>query len=134
MIPVSQVVKAVDESIIIEQQTSRGKLRKERESCMKTEMGRSEQAHHQPAVSETKEYNPEVNQSKSEQQSRMWNTMRWFSETEKTEAAFYVRFQDLAEEDVTFLKSFYNIGDDRELFRIICKFWDIGISNTTRSV
>ena len=100
---------------------------------MRTEMGRSEQTPHQPAVAEKTEYVAEINQSKSEQQSRMWSTMKWFGGTEKTEAAFYVRFQDLQEEDVTFLKSFYNIGDDRELFRMICKFWDIGISNRTHS-
>jgi len=61
----------------------------------------------------------------------MWSTMKWFNNTEKTEAAFWVRFQDLPDEDVTFLKSFYHIGDDRELFRMICKFWDIRVSNGT---
>ena len=98
---------------------------------MKTEIGRSEQAPRQPAVSEEQEYNPEVNQSKAEQQSRMWSTMKWFDGTEKTEAAFYIRFHELPEEDVTFLKSFYNIGDDRELFNMICKFWDIRNYNGT---
>ncbi len=91
-------------------------------------MGRSEQTPHESAVSETTEYIAEVNQTKSEQQSRMWNTMRWFDGTEKTEAAFYVRFQGLPDEDVTFLKSFYNIGDERELFSMICKFWDISVA------
>ena len=61
----------------------------------------------------------------------MWNTMKWFDGTEKTEAAFYVRFQELPDDDITFLKSFYNIGDDRELFNMICKFWDIRTSNRT---
>jgi len=54
--------------------------------------------------------------------------MRWFNNTEKTETAFRTRFHDLPADDVTFLKSFYNIGDDRELFRIICNFWDIRVS------
>ena len=61
----------------------------------------------------------------------MWSTMKWFDGTVKTEAAFYVRFQELPDDDITFLKSFYNIGDDRELFGMICKFWDIRISNRT---
>lgn len=100
---------------------------------MRTEMGRSEQTPHQPAVAEETEYAAEINQSKAEQQSRMWSTMRWFDGTEKTGAAFYVRFKDLPDEDVAFLKSFYNIGDDRELFRMICKFWDIRSSNGTHS-
>jgi len=94
---------------------------------MRTEMSRSETPH-KPALSETTEYTAEISQTKSERQSRMWSTMRWFDATEKTESAFYVRFQDLPDEDVTFLKSFYNIGDERELFRMICKFWDIRIS------
>ncbi len=98
---------------------------------MTMEMGRSEQTPHESAVSETAEYTAEVSQTKSEQQSRMWNTMRWFDGTEKTEAAFSIRFQDLPDEDVTFLKSFYNIGDERELFSMICRFWDISISSRT---
>ncbi|MHC4570158.1 MAG: hypothetical protein ACYTE3_30935 [Planctomycetota bacterium] len=96
---------------------------------MRTGTDRSEQTPHEPAVSETTEYIAEINQTKSEQQSRMWSTMKWFDGTEKTEAAFYIRFQDLPDEDVTFLKSFYNIGDERELFGMICKFWDIRMSN-----
>ena len=100
---------------------------------MRNGTGRSEQTPHEPAVSEATPYTAEISQSKSEQQSRMWSTMKWFNNTEKTEAAFYVRFQDLPDEDVTFLKSFYHIGDDRELFSMICKFWDIRISNRTHS-
>jgi len=133
MISMSQVVTATGKSFIVEKQASRGKPWKERESCMRTEMGRSEQTPHESAVSETKEYTAEINQSKAEQQSRMWNTMKWFGGTEKTEAAFYIRFKDLPDEDVDFLKSFYNIGDDRELFRMICKFWDIRSSTGTYS-
>ncbi|UCF14086.1 MAG: hypothetical protein JSW59_11795 [Phycisphaerales bacterium] len=98
---------------------------------MKTGIGRSRQIRHATAVSESEQYTPEVSKSKSEQQSRMWNTMRWFDGTEKTEAAFCARFRDLPDEDVTFLKSFYHIGDDRELFSIVCRFWDIRISDRT---
>ncbi len=97
---------------------------------MRNGTGRSEQEP-QEAPSESAPYHAEINQSKAEQQSRMWSTMKWFNNTEKTEAAFWVRFQDLPDEDVTFLKSFYHIGDDRELFRMICKFWDIRVSNGT---
>jgi hypothetical protein len=92
-------------------------------------MSRSQQTPLEPAISESEQYTPEVSKSKSEQQSRMWNTMKWFDGTAKTEAAFYVRFKELPDDDVTFLKSFYHIGDDRELFGMICKFWDIRISN-----
>ncbi len=98
---------------------------------MKTELNRSEQSPHEPPVSETTPYVAEINQSKSEQQSRMWSTMKWFDGTDKTEVAFHGRFKNLPDEDVAFLKSFYNIGDDRELFGMICKFWNIKISNRT---
>ena len=96
---------------------------------MKTELNRSEQTPHEPTVSETERPAAEINQYKSEQQSRMWNTMRWFDGVDKTEAAFYTHFKNLPDDDVTFLKSFYSIGDDRELFSMICKFWDIRISS-----
>jgi len=92
-------------------------------------MSQSQQASLTPVIPESETNTPEVSKSKAEQQNRMWNTMRWFDGTAKTEADFYVRFQDLPEDDVTFLKSFYHIADDRELFKMICKFWDIRISS-----
>ena len=101
---------------------------------MKTELNRPEQTPHEPTVSEAPQYTAEVNPSKSEQQSRMWNTMRWFDGTDKTEEAFHRRFKNLPDEDVAFLKSFYNIGDDRELLSMICKFWDVSNSNRTHKV
>ncbi len=97
-------------------------------SRMKTGLNRSEQTPHESAVSETTQYTAEVNHTKSEQQSRMWSTMSWFDGTDKTEVAFHSRFKNLPDEDVAFLKSFYNIGDNRELFRMICKFWDIRLT------
>lgn len=96
---------------------------------MRAGTDRLKQTPHESTVSETTPHTPEISQSNSEQQSRMWNTMRWFDGTERTEAAFHVRFKDLPDEDVTFLKSFYGIGDERELFRMICKFWDVRISH-----
>ncbi|TKJ39413.1 MAG: hypothetical protein CEE38_01345 [Planctomycetes bacterium B3_Pla] len=92
------------------------------------ETGKPEQTPHEPVISETTQYAAEINDPKFEQQNRMWTTMRWFDGIEKTEAAFYTRFQDLPDEDAAFLMSFYNIAEDRELFRMICKFWDVSIS------
>jgi hypothetical protein len=109
------------------------KLGRKGKSRMKTELNRSGPIPHESPLSETTQYAAEINQFKSEQQERMWNTMRWFDGTDKTEAAFYTRFRNLPDEDITFLKSFYNLGDDRELFRMICKFWDIRISSRTHS-
>lgn len=99
---------------------------------MNTELNRSEQTPNESTVPEAPQYVAEVNPSKSEQQNRMWNTMRWFDGADKTEEAFDSRFKSLPDKDVSFLKSFYNIGDDRELLRMICKFWDVGNSASTR--
>jgi hypothetical protein len=109
------------------------RLGRKGKNLMKTELNRSEQTPHESAVSEATQYIAEINQTKSEQQNRMWSTMKWFDGVEKTEQAFHSRFKNLPDEDVTFLKSFYNIGDDRELFRMICKFWDIRLSSRTHS-
>jgi len=103
------------------------------ESRMKTKLSRSQQTLHEPTLSEATQYSAEINQSKSEQQSRMWITMRWFDGTDKTQEAFGNRFKNLPDEDVAFLKSFYNIGDDRELFSMVCKFWGVRVSNRTHS-
>jgi hypothetical protein len=69
----------------------------------------------------------QVLQPRSELQNRAWNTMRWFDGTPKTQAAFYSRFQELADEDVMFLKCFYDITEDWDLFKMICKFWNVPI-------
>lgn len=69
----------------------------------------------------------QVLQPRSELQSRAWNTMRWFDGTPKTQADFYNRYHELGEEDVTFLKCFYDIDDDWDLFKMICKFWNVPV-------
>ena len=94
---------------------------------MKTRLNRPHQTPNKSTVPKATPYAAEINQSKSEQQSRMWSTMRWFDGTDKTEEAFHNRFENLPDEDVAFLKSFYNIGDDRELFQMVCKFWNIRV-------
>jgi hypothetical protein len=70
----------------------------------------------------------ENNQPQFERQERLWDILKWFDKTPKTEADFYIRFQDLPEDDAVFLKSFYKITEDRQLFNMICKFWNIRIS------
>ncbi|MHC4580546.1 MAG: hypothetical protein ACYS14_03760 [Planctomycetota bacterium] len=100
---------------------------------MKTRVNRSKQTPHESTAAKATQYTPEINQSKSEQQSRMWSTMRWFDGIDKTEEAFCSRFKNLPDEDVAFLKSFYNIGDDRDLFRMVCKFWNIRVPDKAHS-
>jgi hypothetical protein len=132
MFSVPQTILVTGKMAALSNRFQQEKLGRKGKSRMKMELNRSEQTPHEPPVSETTQYAAEINQFKSEQQERMWNTMRWFDGADKTEAAFYTRFKNLPDEDVTFLKSFYNIGDDRELFSMICKFWDVRLSNAVR--
>ncbi|UCC96409.1 MAG: hypothetical protein JSW66_11245 [Phycisphaerales bacterium] len=82
----------------------------------------------EPDKSEVVQSETHIHQPRSEQQNRAWSTMRWFEGTAKIEADFYTRFQELPDEDTTFLKCFYDITDDFELFKIICKFWNVSLS------
>jgi len=78
-----------------------------------------------PHKSKTVESETKISQPRSELQSRAWTTMKWFDDTAKNESAFYHRFQELPDEDATFLKCFYDISDDWDLFKMICKFWNV---------
>jgi hypothetical protein len=99
---------------------------------MRTETTKSTQIPHEPDISEEMRPTAENNEPNFHQQNRAWSTLKWFDRTAKTEAAFYTRFQTLPDEDVTFLKCFYNITEDRELFRMICKFWNVRIAELSR--
>lgn len=79
----------------------------------------------EPDKSEAIQSETRIHQPRSEQQNRAWNTMRWFDGTTKTPGDFYTRFQQLPDEDATFLKCFYDIADDWDLFKMICKFWNV---------
>jgi hypothetical protein len=76
----------------------------------------------------------EVYQPRAEQQKRAWNTMRWFDGTPKTQAGFYARYQEMTDEDIMFLKCFYDIADDWDLFKMICKFWNVPIISRRAAV
>ena len=60
--------------------------------------------------------------------------MKWFNGTAKNESAFYQRFQELPDEDAMFLKCFYDITDDWDLFKMICKFWDVPVISRRSSL
>lgn len=57
-----------------------------------------------------------------------WDCLRWFGETPRNEAEFFARMETMPDDDVVLLKAFYEITDDRELFRTICTFWNVQIS------
>ena len=75
-----------------------------------------------------------VPQPRSELQNRAWTTMKWFAGAAKNESAFYQRFQELPDEDATFLKCFYDITDDWDLFKMICKFWNVPVISRRSSL
>ena len=84
--------------------------------------------HHKTDAADKSKFKTQIEQPQFERHKRLWATLKWFEETPKTEEDFYLRFQDLPDEDATFLKSFYNVSEDWELFRMICKFWNIRVS------
>jgi len=87
-----------------------------------------------PHKSQTVKSETKIPQPRSEQQSRAWTTMKWFDGTAKNESAFYHRFQELQDEDAMFLKCFYDITDDWDLFKMICKFWNVPLVSRRSSL
>ncbi len=58
----------------------------------------------------------------------MWDCLRWFDQTPRTESEFRFRMDELPDEDLTLLRAFYGVADDSDLLAIICRFWDVGMS------
>ena len=96
---------------------------------MGMEDDKSMKTHHETDKPDKMRFEAQIEQPQFERHRRSWATLKWFEGTPKTEEEFYLRFQDLPDEDVTFLKSFYNISEDWDLFKMICKFWNIRISS-----
>ena len=96
---------------------------------MRTEANKSTKTPHEPGLSEKMRFETQIEQPQFERHRRSWATLKWFENTPKNEDAFYLRFQDLPDEDAVFLKSFYNLTDNWELFKMICKFWNVRVSS-----
>ena len=103
------------------------------ESCMGTEADKSMKTTHKTNISDKMKFEVQIEQPQYERHRRSWATLKWFENTPKTVEGFYLRFQELPDEDVTFLKSFYNITRDWDLFEMICKFWNIRISSEMKN-
>ena len=101
---------------------------KQVKSCMRAETGKPMKTHQKTDTTDKTTFETQIEQPQFERHRRLWATLKWFKDTPKTEEEFYLRYRDLPDEDVTFLKSFYNVSEDWDLFRMICKFWDISIS------
>ena len=93
------------------------------------ETGKPMKTHQKTDTADKMKFETQIEEPQYERHRRSWATLKWFESTPKTEDEFYLRFQDLPDEDVTFLKSFYNVSEDWDLFRMICKFWNIRISS-----
>ena len=100
---------------------------------MGTEADKSMKTTHKTNISDKMKFEVQIEQPQYERHRRSWATLKWFENTPKTVEGFYLRFQELPDEDVTFLKSFYNITGDWDLFEMICKFWNIRISSEMKN-
>lgn len=55
----------------------------------------------------------------------VYQVMMFFKDIEKTEGAFYLRFQEMSNSDLNLLMAFYHVSDKERLFGYIKKFWNI---------
>jgi len=69
-----------------------------------------------------------MNENSLVRQRAVWECLGWFDRTPKTEEQFRARMETLPDEELTLLRAFYGITDDRDLLAVICRFWDVRIS------
>ena len=65
-----------------------------------------------------------INESLTEKQKTIYDIMKFFKQTPRTEGAFYIRFQKMPQDDIRLLMSFYDVDEDWHVFKRICKFWN----------
>ena len=69
-----------------------------------------------------------MNVNGDKRQLAVWDCLKWFDQTPRTEAEFRARMEELPDEDLTLLKAFYDVADHRDLLLVICRFWNVRIS------
>jgi len=79
----------------------------------------------EPARCKTMRMEAELKRDEFAQQRAAWECLKFFEQTPATEVDFSKRFAEMAADDVTLLKAFYNIKNDAELLRMICRFWNV---------
>lgn len=67
----------------------------------------------------------ELKRDRFAQQQAAWECLKFFEQTPVNEAYFHRRFAEMAADDVTLLKAFYNVKTDDELLTMICRFWNV---------
>ena len=60
-----------------------------------------------------------------ESKNEAYEVLKFFQDTVKTEGAFYLRFQIMPKEKLNLLKRFYKKDHDWQIFKLICKFWNV---------
>ena len=68
-----------------------------------------------------------MNEKSLVRQRDVWECLRWFDRTPKTEEQFRARMDALPDEELVLLKAFYGVTDDRDLLTVICRFRDVRI-------
>ena len=66
-----------------------------------------------------------LNENLTKKQKSVYDIMKFFNKTQLTEGAFYLRFQLMPREDLQLLKSYYNAEEDWQVFKLICKYWNV---------
>ena len=67
----------------------------------------------------------ELKRDRLAQQRAAWQCLKFFENTPAAESDFRGRFVEMATEDVTLLKAFYDVKTDDELLTMICRFWNV---------
>jgi hypothetical protein len=64
-----------------------------------------------------------------DQQRSAWRILNLFTNTPKDERAFRATFEALDPEDRVWLRSFYLLPSERDVFERICAFWNVRLDN-----
>ena len=66
-----------------------------------------------------------LNKDLKNKQKSFYDIMKFFKATARTEGAFYLRFEIMPADDKQLLKSYYVVAEDWQVFKKICKFWNV---------
>ena len=66
-----------------------------------------------------------LNEKLCEKRKSIYDIMKFFESTHRTESAFYLRFQKMSKDDINLLMNYYEIEEDWQVFKKICIFWNI---------
>lgn len=80
-----------------------------------------------PAQCRTIPKDTEIKCERFAQQQAAWECMRFFEQIPTTMLDFHKRFNEMVADDVTLLKSFYNVKTDTELLTMIYRFWNVSV-------